>query len=151
MSHFSYEEWLKYVKGELAEDVQIQYDHHVYGCDTCLELYSEAISHLEDSLPDLQGAHFTDQVMAAIETSVPLHEKDSKVKKSFVQSAWFHYATAAGFTLLLTVSGVFQSMTGFVDKFENTAQAKEETVTETVMNKISWFEDWEEPEKEANQ
>ncbi|MET3697691.1 putative zinc finger protein [Bacillus oleivorans] len=158
MSHFLYEEWLKYVKGEIPEDTRALFENHLFNCEACLELYSEAISFHEDTLPDLSSSHFTDNVMRLIEKETGLSERigetaaiDNK-KKSFVQSVWFHYATAASFTLILTFSGVFQSMFGVLDKFENTAQAKESSITETVMNKtLSWLDEWEENNKEAKE
>ncbi|GAA0328844.1 hypothetical protein GCM10008967_19200 [Bacillus carboniphilus] len=159
MKHIPFEEWLKYVNGELAEDVQLDYENHLYSCETCIEVYSEAISHQSEALPTPLSSTFTDDVMTLIQGGEELQSvahgvKMSKKKKerSFVQSTIFHYAAAAGFTLLLTFSGVFQSMTGFVDNFENTAQEQRPSVTETVMNKtLTLFDEWEIKNKEANQ
>ncbi|HWO77369.1 MAG TPA: hypothetical protein VNM69_16000 [Bacillus sp. (in: firmicutes)] len=159
MSHFSYEEWLNYVKGEIPDDTRALYEDHLFNCEACLELYSEAISFHEDTLPNLSSSHFADDVMKLIEKEIRQSERNDQItdfknkkQKSFVQSVWFHYATAASFTLILTFSGVFQSMYGVIEKFENNAQAKEPSITETVMNKtLSWLDEWEEDNKEAKE
>lgn len=159
MKHVPVEEWLKYVNGELAENVQLDYEDHLYSCETCLEVYSEVISSHGEVLPTPSSSTFTNDVMALIQGETvqqpitnEVQKPGKKKEKSFVQSTIFHYAAAAGFTLLFTFSGVFQSMTGFVDKFEKSAQEQQPSVTETVMNKtLTWFDEWEVKNKEANQ
>jgi hypothetical protein len=74
-----------------------------------------------------------------------------KAKKPFYQQAAFHYLLAAAATLLLTFSGVFQSLATYASAVEAPQYMKEKkpSVTEGVIDKtFAWMDSLE--KKEAN-
>jgi anti-sigma factor RsiW len=158
MKHFSYDEWLNYVKDEINEKTREEFESHLYTCDQCLELYLEAVAVHESSLPILSNeSSFTDLVMADISKQKAAGKKTSapkqtvKAKKPFYQQAAFHYLLAAAATLLLTFSGVFQSLATYASAVEAPQNMKEKkpSVTEGVIDKtFAWMDSLE--KKEAN-
>lgn len=155
MRHYSYDEWLKYVKDEIHEKIREEYESHLYTCDQCLEHYLQAISEYEASLPVLTNeSTFTDLVMAEVSKQKQVFEKTAAIKttsKPFYQQAAFHYLIAAAATLLLTFSGVFQSLATYSSAVEATPHSKEKklSVTDGVIDKtFAWMDSLE--KKEAN-
>src|SRR5690625_6094089 len=101
MNHYSHGEWMKYIKGDLAEAVQKQYEDHLYECDYCLQRYMSLIEQTEDELMSIDCEQIVGQL-------VSLHkEKSSQPPMYARRRKLIHYALAAGFTILLTFSGVF--------------------------------------------
>ncbi|WP_026564683.1 anti-sigma factor family protein [Bacillus sp. UNC41MFS5] len=158
MKHYSFEEWLQYVNDEVNEKTKEELENHLYMCDQCLTQYLQAVEAGEPSLPILSdSSDFTDLVMAKVskqKTVVPDTEIDTEIskmkKKPFYQQAVFHYLLAAAATLLLTFSGVFQSLAAYASSFEKPQiQEKKPSVTEGVINKtFAWIDSLE--KKEAN-
>jgi hypothetical protein len=154
MKHYNYEEWLSYVKNEVNDSTREDLDNHLYTCDQCLEQYLQAISEHESSLPLLSNeSSFTDMVMAGVsKQKEPAAMKPPvKHKKPFYQQAAFHYLIAAAATLLLTFSGVFQSLATYASAIEAPQHIKEKrpSVTEGVIDKtFAWMDSLE--KKEAN-
>ncbi|MEH7073033.1 anti-sigma factor family protein [Neobacillus drentensis] len=76
----------------------------------------------------------------SMETLVP----DTKIsrKKPYYQQAAFHYLLAAAATLLLTFSGVFQSLAAYASSIEKPQiQEKKPSMTEDVINKtFAWMD-----------
>jgi anti-sigma factor RsiW len=158
MKHYSYDEWLSYVKDEGSAKIREELESHLYTCDQCLEHYIQAVSEHESSLPVLSNENsFTDLVMAEVSKQKEFIEKPAvlkqpvKMKKTFYQEASFHYLIAAAATLLLTFSGVFQSLATYAGALEAPQHMKEkkQTVTEGVIDKtFAWMDSLE--KKEAN-
>lgn len=171
MKHYSFEEWLQYVNDEVNEKTKEDLENHLYTCDQCLTQYLLAVEAGEPSLPTLSDSSgFTELVMAevskqkamvpdtvrnlntiSIVPSVPDTKIDTKMKeKPFYQQAVFHYLLAAAATLLLTFSGVFQSLAAYASSIDKPQiQEKKPSVTEGVINKtFAWMDSLE--KKEAN-
>ncbi|MEH7253313.1 hypothetical protein V7111_14390 [Neobacillus niacini] len=153
MKHFSYDEWLNYVKDEVNDKAREELESHLYVCDQCLEHYLQALSVHESSLPLLSNdSSFTDLVMAEVSKQKEVVKKPSiKSKKPFYQQVAFHYLIAAAATLLLTFSGVFQSLATYASAVEAPQYSKEKraSVTEEVIDKtFAWMDSLE--KKEAN-
>ncbi|WP_045520351.1 anti-sigma factor family protein [Neobacillus niacini] len=158
MKHYSYDEWLSYVKDEVSDKTREELESHLYTCDQCLENYLQAISVHESSLPVLSNeSSFTDLVMEEISKQKVVNEnpvpkkQPVKAKKPFYQQAAFHYLIAAAATLLLTFSGVFQSLATYASAVEAPKDMKEKklSVTEGVIDKtFAWMDSLE--KKEAN-
>ena len=158
MKHFSNDEWLRYVKDEISDKTREELESHLYSCDQCLEHYLLALSEYESSLPVLTNeSSFTDLVMAEVSKQKEVNEKPAvvkqpeKSKKPFYQQAAFHYLIAAAATLLLTFSGVFQSLATYASAFEapKLSNEKKLSVTEGVIDKtFAWMDSLE--KKEAN-
>ncbi|MFL6555949.1 MAG: hypothetical protein ACJ8MO_07520 [Bacillus sp. (in: firmicutes)] len=180
MKHYTYDEWLQYVNDEINEKTKEELENHLYGCDQCLNHYLIAVEANESSLPILSDmGSFTDAVLAEVskqQTELPANWPDLKLdqeltfppvltvpmknqadqnkkenpKKPFYQQAVFHYLLAAAATLLLTFSGVFQSLAAYANLIERPqVQEKKPSVTEGVINKtFAWMDSLE--KKEAN-
>ncbi|OLS40922.1 hypothetical protein [Bacillus sp. MRMR6] len=156
MKHYSFDEWLKYVRDEVEEKERGKAEEHLYSCDTCLEEYLQALSEHESSFPVLSDESvFTDAVMAEvlmhkeIQTDVKV-AKVVKKKKPYYQQVAFHYFLAAAATLMLMLSGVFQSLVSYASTIEG-AKTKEvkPSVTEGMIDKtFAWMDSLE--KKEAN-
>lgn len=147
MRHYRDEEWLMYMKDELAESRRGELEDHLYSCDQCLEIYMKLVKDQAVELPDLENIHFTDEVVMKL----PVNKE--KQKKSILQSPIFHYGVAAVVTLSLMSTGVFQSMTGIVGTVEASSFSKQrQSVSTSLMEKaLSVFDiintDQEEGEK----
>jgi anti-sigma factor RsiW len=150
MKHYSYDEWLSYVKDDTSDKAREEQESHLYTCDQCLEHYIQAVSEHESSLPVLSNENtFTDLIMAEVSKQKELNEKPAavtqpvKTKRPFYQQAAFHYLIAAAATLLLTFSGVFQSLATYASAVESPQHSKEKkhTVTEGVIDKtFAWMD-----------
>lgn len=173
MKHYTYDEWLQYVKDEITGKNREELENHLYTCDQCLETYLLAVTANESSLPILSNeADFTDAIMAEVSkqntmvpdtveelntmpivTSVPdtkQEERKSIKKKPIYQQAAFHYLLAAVATILLTFTGTFQSLAKYASTLETKqVQEKRPSMTEGLMNKtFAWVDSIE--KKEAN-
>jgi type IV secretory pathway VirJ component len=169
MKHYTFDEWLEYVNDEISENTKQELEDHLYDCDQCLNQYLMAMELNESSLPILSDmSSFTDAVMAEVSKqptvvpdtisnldimptvpSVPDTKVDTKMKrKPYYQQAVFHYLLAAAATLLLTFSGVFQSLATYANSIEKPAiQEKRPSVTEGVINKtFAWMDSLEKKE-----
>ena len=146
MKHYSYEEWQQYVKNELSEDQREELEGHLYICDQCLEIYLQAVTANETSLPALlDETNFNDRVMEMVpftnkninnvEIGPPVPVTDSTFMKvdmvdsvpvtesgiernPLYQRAGFHYLLAAAATLFLMFSGAFQSLAAYAGSLE---------------------------------
>lgn len=129
MSHYTREQWQRYIKNELGEDARRKCEDHLYHCDQCLELYLEALALCEADLPDMKGAvRFTDMVMEKIGQSAgdnpwetgagenarvtdPAKTAREKTEKTpFYNRTAFHFCIAAAATWLFLVTGVFEKV-----------------------------------------
>lgn len=178
MKHYTYDVWLQYVNDEINEKTKQELENHLYACDQCLNHYLMAMEANESSLPILSNmSSFTDLVMAEVskqktemesawpdrgqdidssiqpvltEPMIKNVEKNKKAnhKKPFYQQAAFHYLLAAAATILLTLSGVFQSLAAYAISIERPqVQEKKPSVTEGVINKtFAWMDSLEKKE-----
>src|SRR4051794_37442070 len=114
MKHYSYEKWQQYVKDELSEHQREELERHLYTCDQCLEVYLEAVTANETSLPTLpNNSEFTSRIMEMVpvtnknintvemDSLVPDTDNDNNNNRPLYQRAGFHYLLAAAATLLL--------------------------------------------------
>ncbi|WP_445490009.1 anti-sigma factor family protein [Niallia sp. 03133] len=152
-THYSFEQWLKYVNDELVEKERIHLEDHLYTCDQCLDLYVNAVAEQETMLPAISDeTAFTDQIMRKIsneEVETILEVKEKK-KKSFYQSSIFHYTLAAAATIFLMSTGVFQSIiqhTETIQKAEIPSK-KESAAVGFVDKTFSWMYELEGSKKE---
>jgi hypothetical protein len=157
MKHYTYDEWLQYVRNEITGKTREEFENHLYTCDQCLEVYLQAVTANESSLPILSNeTSFIDAVMAEVSKGkgmVPdtkLEEQKSNKKTPFYKQAAFHYLLAAAATILLTFTGAFQSLATYANSLETKqVQEKRPSMTEGVMNKtFAWMDSLE--KKEAN-
>jgi hypothetical protein len=103
MKHFTYDQWLEYVKNDINEKLRKEFESHLYTCDQCLELYLKALEVHESSLPILTNqSGFTDLVIHEVSKQKVYTEKPAAAKtsskKPFYQQVVFHYFLAAAVT-----------------------------------------------------
>lgn len=154
MKHYSYDQWLQYVKNEIEGEDRALYEDHLYTCDQCLEVYLAAVE--VEELPDLgDGTAFTDNIMAQLPKGNQRHpdikaEKSSRKATAFYKKTIFHYSVAAAMTILLMSTGFFQTLTQYAGDVES-KQFKEDkaSITEGFMDKtFMWMDSFEHPKKE---
>lgn len=139
MSHQSKEAWIRYVNDELPEAARRMYEDHLYDCEKCMENYLQAIdesSHLPLDVEDTTS--FIDDIMIHIEQvpEVSKTKKSGQKKHALYKRTVFHYVLAASLTLVLMSSGVFQSLTNYVDEVQKTTVSEESpSITEQIMNR----------------
>ncbi|WP_413304211.1 hypothetical protein AA0X95_00485 [Bacillus sp. 1P10SD] len=157
MKHYTYDQWLQYVRNEITGKTREEFENHLYTCDQCLEVYLQAVTANESSLPILSNeTSFTDAVMAEVSKKQDVvpdtknAEQKSIKKKPFYKQAAFHYLLAAAATILLTFTGAFQSLATYANSIETKQiQEKRPSMTEGMMNKtFAWMDSLE--KKEAN-
>lgn len=144
MNHYSYEQWLQYVKNEVDENVRDKYDSHLYSCDQCLEVYLDAVAQLENELPMLGDQdEFTNLIMEKVV---------QPQRVPFYHSTLFHYAVAAVMTILFISTGVFQSITSYTDLVHTPTLLEEApTLTDGIINKtFAWMDSLELNNEEGN-
>ena len=154
MKHYSYEEWMTYVKNEVDRAEREAFEDHLYSCDQCLDCYLQALAEVENDLPVIENeADFTNLVMAQIAESkqevTPIVKE--KRKTPFYQSAIFHYSIAAAMTILLMTTGVFQSITKYTESVQTpNYHVKETSITEGIVDRtFAWMDSLEKKSKEA--
>lgn len=152
MKHYSYDDWLQYVKDEINQKDRETYESHLYTCDQCLDDYLQAVAANESSLPVLSNeSSFADLVMAEVskQKEVVSKKTDKTVKKPFYKKVVFHYLLAAAATILLMLTGAFQSLATYANSVESPPkiQEKKPSVTEGVINKtFAWMDSLEKRE-----
>lgn len=152
-AHFTANQWLAYIKGELEEETMVEMEDHLYVCDQCLHIYTALIATDENVSPIADGTAFTDQVMEGISRidkeklgkPVP-----SKRGKGYVNQTIVHYAIAAGLTVVLMFSGVFEKLSEGTGTVQGTDFQRSESLTENMLNKtFSLLDSIKEHAKEA--
>ncbi|NRD77719.1 hypothetical protein HPT25_09705 [Bacillus sp. BRMEA1] len=158
MKHYAYNEWVKYIKNEVDEQVRLELEEHLYTCNQCLDLYLQAIAFTESSFPMLTNeSSFTDRVMSELSTNKKAAStagtsyqpnRQANNRKPFYQQVLFHYLLAAAATILLTFSGAFQSLAKYANFIEiHDLQRKQPSVTAGVINKtFGWMDSIEKKE-----
>lgn len=154
MKHYSYEEWMTYVKNEVDKTERKTFENHLYSCDQCLDCYLQVVAEVENDLPIIENeADFTNLIMAQIANSkLPQIQKVKEKRKTpFYQTAIFHYSIAAAMTILLMTTGVFQSITKYTESVQTPSfQEKETSVTKGIVDKtFAWMDSLEKKGKEA--
>lgn len=142
MRHFEYEEWVKYVQGEVDEDVRYMYEQHLATCDLCLNRYIEALENNEDVFPEL-SKQFTDDVVNYVRE----HTKPKQQARK--NQSFFHYVIAAAMTLVLMGTGVFGELAQLAGSIEQKAEEPSASFTDELMNKTLSFLEIFERNKEA--
>ncbi|OIJ14339.1 hypothetical protein BKP37_08295 [Anaerobacillus alkalilacustris] len=130
MNHISRDDLERYAKGELEERQRDECETHLYSCDQCMSTYMSVLEVIGSSLPDIkEESLFTDQIMQKINED----KIDKVAKRPFYEQTFFHYMLAATLTIILMTSGVFQSLTGYIDEVQRTRLSEE---TPSITNKI---------------
>lgn len=118
MEHYSDRQWVLLQKGSLDATTAALLRDHLSICPACQQRYLKLVSPRQEELANqLVPLDFTAQVMArvaelpALETSSPAKAgtKRSKISKRFWQQLGA-YAVAAGLTIVLMLTGMFNHL-----------------------------------------
>lgn len=154
MKHFSDDEILRYVRNELKEADRAAFEGHLYSCDPCLDSYLQVVENEAANLPVMADeSDFTERVMVDVGVYKKTKEKEQatpKIKR-FYHQVVFHYFLAAAATILLMMSGVFQSLTKYTDTVQSPQIAeKAPSVTEGIIDKtFNWMDSLEKKNEEV--
>ncbi|MBM7654254.1 hypothetical protein [Neobacillus cucumis] len=150
MKHYSYAEWQQYVKDEMGNSLREELEGHLYTCDQCLDIYLQAVTANETSLPTLPNeTQFTDRVMEMVPVT-NCNVSKVEITKRVPDTRLFHYLLAAAATLLLMFTGVFQTLASYTSAFEKPMIQEKKpkpSVTEGVINRtFAWMDSIEKKE-----
>ncbi|MDL4842274.1 hypothetical protein [Aquibacillus rhizosphaerae] len=129
MSHISPEKLSDYITNLLNQKEQQAIELHIHSCDVCLSEYLDVIENqtLDVSLSE----SFTDVTMDKMNHHKQRKEKIQRSSKLPINKTLTHYVIAAGLTLLLMLTGVFQ---GFLDMTNSTKIEEHQSFTTQFMN-----------------
>ncbi len=117
-AHFSKDAWLAYVTNRLPAEQREAQEAHLYDCEDCLSIYMTCLADDDLQLPPLENETvFTDHLMQSIANLATDISGGHATTEPHVQPAkrWHrttivHYALAAGITLILMSTGMFQQL-----------------------------------------
>ncbi|UOQ85801.1 hypothetical protein [Gracilibacillus salinarum] len=128
MSHLSKEQVIAYL--EQSIDNREEMENHLLTCDNCMELYLNVIDN--QTYEAAPSSDFTNTFMQQMNKTIVTPSKGR------TNRALIHYAIAAGFTVLLTVSGVFQ---GVMQATNDQQMEQKPSISEHLMLKTDqWIE-----------
>ncbi len=151
MNHRRMETWLQYVKDELTNEERAICESHLDSCDACFELYMQCLEQAGDVLPQLEDQEaFSAAVMMRLEQEMPYtrpvemvpEQTKRKLRIPWIQHPFFHYTVAAAITMILMSTGVFQTLTQHISRFDTASEKRTAetrilhvSVSEKLMNK----------------
>jgi anti-sigma factor RsiW len=154
MKHYNVEEWFVYVKGHLSTDDQQMYEAHLYECETCLQLYMECVEKASTLEPELgseadtatdatKPSYLEEAWIEQIIQRIDIQKKELRThlnparKTALYQKPVFQYALAAAITIILMTTGIFQGITGGIEKqpSNQTKQTMGTSYTDQLMDK----------------
>ncbi|MFC7061904.1 zf-HC2 domain-containing protein [Halobacillus seohaensis] len=131
MKHITNEDFVAYMRNELNDSNRSQIEDHLDECEICFLSYIESVTrwNTESEL----SPSFTDNTLDVLQEKSPAA---SKKYKSQSKQTLVHYALAAGLTILLMGSGVFQYVFSAFDdeKFQD-----QPSITEQVLDKRNFW------------
>jgi anti-sigma factor RsiW len=147
LNHTTQQEWEEYVSGTLSPSQNQQLEQHLYDCEDCLQQYILAIDSIDpanDTLTALsvaESATFANRILSAIQEAsiadarsyeaileAPIAKQGTTLKLQrirripLIRSPLFQYTVAAAATLLLLMTGVFQSIGTIAAKDNSSGQ-----------------------------
>lgn len=153
MKHFSYDEWLNYVKNDITENIREEFENHLYTCDQCLEHYLQAMAEHESSLPRLTNeSNFTDLVMTEVskQSSKQSIKKQKENTKSLLSAGVLPLFSCCSCNTIIDVLGCFSIARYLCECSGGAANStKKPSITEGVIDKtFAWMDSLD--KKEAN-
>lgn len=125
-----------YVNDHISETERASIEEHLAVCDTCLESYFDIVDQWTLEAPSLSD-DFTDQTIDQILTKqVMPPSKDVHVRTTKRRSTIMNYSIAAGLTIILMFTGVFQQM---VQMFDQDTLREQPSISNQIIKQTS---DW---------
>lgn len=107
MEHFSCDEWYDFAAGLISEDKKQIMEEHLLQCDTCLEIYTTALTRTSDLSPEFSSPEFTHKVMKEVLSYENCKASTKNNARNNFHRTFMYYVAAASITLVLTASGIF--------------------------------------------
>ncbi|MFD2656150.1 hypothetical protein [Gracilibacillus thailandensis] len=121
MKHMTRDALLAYINAESNQETEVE--NHLLECETCTDLYLSIVEEVE--MNSGVSADFTDDTLQQLEIRLPAPPQKKQ------NHVFIHYLVAAGLTILLTITGVFQ---GALD-VSDIQQKKGGSITDHLMTK----------------
>lgn len=149
MAHYTYDEWVQYVRDELPEQMRRSFEDHLYSCDDCLELFMQAMEKAENELPSFEDdGSFAEGIMEKVGEWNGTDKQDEKIVP-FYQKTIFQYGIAAAMTIILMASGAFKPIFDFI---ESNDDPQPPSITEEMMEKtIGWVDELTKTKEEVKE
>jgi len=157
MRHYDPQEWLLYVQGELPADLQAEMEGHLYSCDLCLDHFTASMELHTAPMPTppvdllertLYAHSLENPVIYApqqkIATAVPARRKRTSTERSRTLRNYFIAVTA---TVVLMVTGAFQSLFEQIGQLQHHTVSRETSVSEKLVQQTVTFFDDIQPKK----
>lgn len=131
MSHIHKEKLTGYLKLTINMQERLMIEEHLDTCEQCFDLYLDM---MDDFTPEVKlSDSFTDNTLEKILQSQVFSEKTNhSTSKKDARKTILHYALAAGLTIILMLSGVFQDIVNFTNQDTYT---RGPSITESLMSK----------------
>ena len=127
MIHYDYLEWLLYKKDLLDKKNHSKMEEHLFHCDSCMETFISLIDEEEiENAKSLIPEDFNQKLMNKIENLTPIKQV-RKLILFFPKDFFLYYTTTAAVAIILTASGVFNSMVDNLPGTINIDQSKLDT------------------------
>lgn len=137
LKHVTIEQCRHYILGQLSDHDQQTFEDHIYTCDQCLSMYMTTIEQHSMTLPHISDeAQFTDDTMdLLLEETLPSKVMSITSKprtKRWYENTIAYYTIAAGITIFLMSTGVFDSLMQLTNI---TKTERQTSLSDTLMNK----------------
>ncbi|MEX2104398.1 MAG: hypothetical protein WD907_03590 [Bacilli bacterium] len=148
MIHVTNEQCHYFINDKHSALLRQQFEDHIYSCDDCLTLYMRAIENEEAQLPVIENeALFIEETMKFIiqeKKEVPI---TIGKKKMWYENTIAYYSIAAGITLMLMTTGIFDQL---INQISNMTTTKNQSsISESLLNKTVSVIDALDPNKEG--
>ena len=116
MKHYDYVDWLMYKNMMLSEKKQKEMEQHLYGCDTCMEIFLSLIDEKEEEKAgSVISEDFTFKIINSIPKTKHNKQKIKQRKKAF-NYQFGYYSAVASVTIILTLGGFYTNLVDVVPK-----------------------------------
>lgn len=146
LTHLHEKQLEAYVLDHASEREQELIEHHLFNCDDCMEKYMKAIESWETEVE--MSEDFTDATLQQINKQTAFWSASEKKQLSNKKRTLIHYVIAAGLTLVLMTTGLFQEL---LEVLDDSNINKGPSITENMMNRTGgWLDkmnEWNEGER----
>lgn len=134
MKHYDYIEWLFYKNSMLSQEKSEEMERHLYGCNTCMEIFLSLIDGKEEqNAGEIISDDFISNVISDISKGKQEKSKIKHTKKAFYYQ-FGYYAAVASVTIILTLGGFYMNLVDAVPRISASIE-----LTENNSNRISDF------------
>ncbi len=133
MRHIDQQHLEKYISGNIEMQDQDIVENHLYECERCMENYFELLEN--EPITISLSEDFTDLVVSKIN----IHQPQTNPYRLSSKKAIANYVLAAGLTVALMLTGVFQ---GFMDITNDQLSENRPSYTDQLMHQTNQLIDY---------